>query len=92
MILVLNPLGVEEKALSCLGSMSSIAMSNILGLFIAEVCREMLVLKRGIAKPEVLFGEDEPSKICVNSNYSRPKYFNSLLTSTQALYNSKHPH
>ena len=58
-MLVFCTLGEEKKALAGLGGMSSIAMGDILCLFIANIGCEVLRFKRTVTEPEVFFGKDE---------------------------------
>ena len=58
MTLVLGTLSIVQETLASLGSMSSIAVSNICFLA-AEITRKMLLLKWLVAEPEILLREDE---------------------------------
>ena len=61
MTLVFGALSIVQEALASLGSMSSIAVSDLCFLA-AEIAGKMLVLKWLIAKPEILLREDETPK------------------------------
>lgn len=46
-------------------------MGDVFRLLVAEVCREVLVLQRGVAEPEVLLREDEAPK---RESFISPRY------------------
>ena len=53
MVFILSTLGEKEQSLARLLSVCCVRMSNVLGLLIAKVCGEVLVLQRGITEPKV---------------------------------------
>lgn len=64
MIFILGTLCVEQETFARLSGVGCITMGNILGLLVANVGREVFLIKRTIAEPEVLLGEDQaPSKL-----------------------------
>ena len=60
MILVLGAFCVEEETLAALGGLGNIGMGNFIGLFIAQIGGEVIVLQGRVTQPEILFGEDQP--------------------------------
>ena len=56
--LVLGTLSIVQETLASLGSMSSIAVSDICFLA-AKITRKMLVFKWLVAEPEILLREDQ---------------------------------
>ena len=64
MIFILGTLCVEQETFARLSGVGCVTMGNILGLLIANVGREVFLIKRTIAEPEVLLGEDQsPSRL-----------------------------
>lgn len=59
MIFILGTLGKEQETFARLSGMGCIAMGNILRLLVANVGREVFLIKRTIAEPEVFLGEDQ---------------------------------
>lgn len=58
-VLVFSPLSREEQTLPSLCGVRSIGVGDILGLLVANVCTEVLVLQRRVTEPEVFLGEDK---------------------------------
>ena len=59
MVLVFSALGVEKEALAALGGLGNIGMSDIIGLLVTQVGRQVVVFQRRVTQREVLLGEDQ---------------------------------
>ena len=61
MVFVFGTLCIKQETLAGLSRVSGIPMGNVFRFFIANVGREVLVLKGAVAEPEILLCRDQTS-------------------------------